>query len=395
MNALDLKPLRLLVIDDEPLQLNSLCDLLERAGYLVNGYTDPLAALGDPQLQQYDLLLVDLVMPAMNGLEVMQALQSIVPHLGCLVVTAEASIVGSVEAMQAGALDFIPKPFDLSTLLPALTRAHRLQQMHRGQRDAESAGRDTQAALEEANRRLVLANAEAVRANQAKSAFVARLSHELRTPLNAILGFSHILQSSTLPTTQLQRTEFAQHIQQAAKHVLAMMNDLLDLAQIEAGKLALAPVTLPVRAALDECCALLAPIANAHAVSLHVSAEAPLLVVADPLRLRQILLNLLTNAIKYNRRGGQVRINLQLLPNAQVCLSVQDDGVGMTTAQIDRLFQPFERLGRRDDAGGWGLGLAIAQQLARRMHGSITVESQVGAGSTFTLVLPAVLAEAS
>lgn len=395
MNALDFKPLRLLVIDDEPLQLNSLCDLLERAGYLVTGYTDPLAALGDPQLQQYDLLLVDLVMPAMNGLEVMQALQSIVPHLGCLVVTAEASIVGSVEAMQAGALDFIPKPFDLSTLLPALTRAHRLQQLHRGQRDAELAGRDTQAALEEANRRLVLANAEAVRANQAKSAFVARLSHELRTPLNAILGFSHILQSSTLPTTQLQRTEFAQHIQQAAKHVLAMMNDLLDLAQIEAGKLALAPVALPVRAVLDECCALLAPIANAHAVSLHVSAEAPLLVVADPLRLRQILLNLLTNAIKYNRRGGQVRINLQLLPNAQVCLSVQDDGAGMTTAQIDRLFQPFERLGRRDDAGGWGLGLAIAQQLARSMHGSIAVESQVGAGSTFTLVLPAVLAEAS
>jgi signal transduction histidine kinase len=394
MKALDFKPLRLLVIDDEPLQLNSLCDLLERAGYLVNGYTDPLAALGDPQLQQYDLLLVDLVMPAMNGLEVMQALQSIVPHLGCLVVTAEASIAGSVEAMQAGALDFIPKPFDLSTLLPALTRAHRLQQLHRGQRDAESAGRDTQAALEEANRRLVLANAEAVRANQAKSAFVARLSHELRTPLNAILGFSHILQSSTLPTTQLQRTEFAQHIQQAAKHVLAMMNDLLDLAQIEAGKLALAPVTLPMRAALDECCALLTPIANAHAVSLHVSAEAPLLVVADPLRLRQILLNLLTNAIKYNRRGGQVRINLQLRPNAQVCLAVQDDGAGMTTAQIDRLFQPFERLGRRDDAGGWGLGLAIAQQLARSMHGSITVESQVGAGSTFTLLLPAVLAEA-
>ncbi|VXC96883.1 Histidine kinase [Pseudomonas sp. 8Z] len=236
------------------------------------------------------------------------------------------------------------------------------------------------------------AREEAENASRAKSEFLSRMSHELRTPLNSILGFAQLLEMDQVtPAQQAQ----IRHILRAGRHLLGLINEVLDIARIESGRLALSPEPLALWPLLQEVSLLLSPQADSAGISLHLPPAVPaaLSVQADRQRLVQVLLNLLSNAIKYNHRGGYVQIQVQPQADA-VTLSVIDNGQGIASEDLQRLFTPFERLGAASsEVEGTGLGLALSKSLLEQMDGSLSLHSTPGQGSTFSLTLPRAQAE--
>lgn len=246
-----------------------------------------------------------------------------------------------------------------------------------------------QHALEQARQDQLAAEA----ANAAKTQFLSRVSHELRTPLNAVLGFAQLLEiDGTEPLTggQMRRVNL---IRQAGDYLLAMIGDLLDLSLVESGRLPvqLEAVLVPCLAA--DCLDLLRGQADAAQIVLQASdIPAALKVRADGMRLKQVLINLLTNGIKYNRPGGRVVLSASQLPGGRAQIDIQDNGIGLPEAQVDKLFQPFQRLGREGGpVEGSGLGLALSHALVHAMGGTLTAhqlpEAQ-GPGTIFRVNLP-------
>ncbi|MFL6663674.1 MAG: PAS domain S-box protein [Rhizobacter sp.] len=242
----------------------------------------------------------------------------------------------------------------------------------------------------------LLAARAAERANAAKTEFLSRMSHELRTPLNAVLGFAQLLQMDSAHPLTIEQKAKLQHIEDAGAHLLAMINDVLDLSRIESGGMTLAPETVALSALVQEAIALVATAARDHGVQLRVEPPPPDAVRADRaradhLRLRQVLVNLLSNAIKYNRPRGSVTVRWGATPEGDsVQLQVADTGQGLTPSQRAHLFEPFNRLGaERSRIEGTGIGLVVTQRLVQLMGGRIDVDSEPGAGSAFTVTLPA------
>lgn len=227
--------------------------------------------------------------------------------------------------------------------------------------------------------------AEAERHSEAKSRFLAMLGHEIRTPMTGVLGMAELLQGGELAPEQRRRVDA---LEAAGRHLLRLVNDALDLARIEAGKLRLEPAPFDLRALLDEVAGLLRPLAVARGLGfrLQVEADAPQGVLGDATRVRQILLNLGHNAIKFCDQGG-VRLSAGAAPGGGVRLEVQDSGPGLARAQQARLFHRFEP-GREGPGGGSGLGLAICRELAHAMGGRIAVDSEPGHGTRFRVDLP-------
>lgn len=235
---------------------------------------------------------------------------------------------------------------------------------------------------------LVAARDEAERANRTKSQFLAQMSHELRTPMNAIVGFGQLLENDPKQPLAAHQRRYVQEVLRAASHLLGLMNELLDLGRIEAGHLTVDAASVPLAALADECLALVRPLAAPRQVTLHPATMGALAVTADPTRLRQVLLNLLGNAVKYNRTGGEVRLAARR-EGDEVLLTVQDTGPGIAAQDLHRLFQPFERLGvERSGIEGAGIGLALSQRLVHAMGGRIGVNSEPGLGSSFWVALP-------
>ncbi len=242
-----------------------------------------------------------------------------------------------------------------------------------------------------AERALEAARDEAQRANRAKSEFLSQMSHELRTPLNAILGFGQLLVSGETPTQAHRQQAWAQEVLNGAQHLLSLINEILDLGRIEAGHLDLDLATVHLAEPVQECMALLQPLAQAGDVRVSMqsaSAWAEALVRADRVRLKQVLLNLMGNAIKFNRRGGLVELICRSEADA-IWLGVRDNGPGIAEQDLPRLFQPFERMvAVGSDVEGTGIGLALSRRLVVAMGGSIGVESKAGGGSLFWFRLP-------
>jgi signal transduction histidine kinase/ActR/RegA family two-component response regulator len=240
------------------------------------------------------------------------------------------------------------------------------------------------------NRGALIAAAAAERANAAKTDFLSRMSHELRTPLNAVLGFAQLLRMDQANPLSPAQTEQVRHIESAGAHLLAMINDVLDLSRIESGTMPVSLDTVSVRSVLDEALALVGALAAEVDVALRVvPPPREALVRADHLRLRQVLVNLLTNAIKYNRRGGAVTVHWSVDGDGErVRVDVRDTGLGMSDEQLAHLFEPFNRLGAEATrVEGTGIGLVISQRLMQLMQGTLEASSQVGVGSAFTLTL--------
>jgi signal transduction histidine kinase/AmiR/NasT family two-component response regulator len=244
--------------------------------------------------------------------------------------------------------------------------------------------------LEQANGELAMAMEEAKSANQAKSAFLSSMSHELRTPLNAILGFAQILTSDKLPSTLVQKKEFANHILKSGRHLLTLINEILDLAKIESGAVALSMEPVALQEILQECESMVAPLAGQRGIRLLFPEHCTANVTADRTRLKQILLNLLSNAIKYNREGGAVVADCSPSGPGLLRISVQDTGLGLHPDQVRMLFQPFNRLGQESSAEeGTGIGLVVTKRLVELMGGTIGVTSSLGVGSMFWIELNA------
>ncbi len=231
------------------------------------------------------------------------------------------------------------------------------------------------------------ASVGAERASEAKSEFLSRMSHELRTPLNAILGFAQLLELDGLPSDQAASVD---QIQVAGRHLLSLINEVLDISRIEAGRVSLSTEPVEVAEVLDEVTTLLGPVAETAGIDLSVDNDGSraLLVRADRQRLLQVLLNLGSNAVKYNNRGGSVAFRTAVADRGRVRFEVRDTGPGIPPEKQDQLFVPFSRLGaERSAVEGTGVGLALSKQLVEVMGGVIGVDSAPGRGSTFWVEL--------
>ena len=223
-----------------------------------------------------------------------------------------------------------------------------------------------------------------------KSEFLSRVSHEMRTPLNAVIGFAQLMRMGSDALEPQQLRLYVDHIRSAGEHLLGLVTDLLDLNRASQGSLQLDVQPTSVARVVDETGNLLEGLAQAHGITLSAAVSPGLQVLADAQRLRQVLLNLGSNAIKYNRQGGQVQIAAQPGAAGSVTITVQDTGIGMTPQQLERLFQPFDRLGaERTRVQGTGLGMVICKALVAEMNGTLMVTSEARVGTTVTVTLPA------
>ncbi|MBC7955215.1 MAG: response regulator [Cytophagales bacterium] len=271
---------------------------------------------------------------------------------------AEVDLLTSAEL-----IDYQGEPCRLTVSLD-ITERKRREQAERAQFDAEAS-------------------------SSAKTDFLSRMSHELRTPLNAVLGFSQLLQSDAQePLTDRQRAR-VESIRQAGWHLLALINDVLDVSRIESGHLQVESRGVDLSGLLDEVLDFVRSQADSAGILLETAYRLgpPAIVQGDPLRLRQVMLNLLSNAVKYNRPKGSVRIDVQAEGGCAL-VQIADTGLGMTPAQLDRLFEPFNRLGRENSAiEGTGIGLVLTRQLVTLMEGSLEIESEAGRGTTVKVTL--------
>ena len=235
------------------------------------------------------------------------------------------------------------------------------------------------------------AEASAIDASRAKSTFLANMSHELRTPLNAIIGFGQILQINHDKKLSPQHLDYLGLILRSGEHLLNLVNEVLDLAGIEAGRLKLTFEPVAVTPLLRSVCDTLQPIAlNAGVTLTWEAADDVADINGDTTRLRQVLLNLASNAIKYNRRGGEARLRATMSPDGAVRIAVSDTGIGVPAARRESIFEPFNRSGAEYTAvDGAGLGLAISRRLVAAMGGAIGFESRVNEGADFWVVIPA------
>lgn len=243
--------------------------------------------------------------------------------------------------------------------------------------------------LEDSNRELELARIDADTANQAKSEFLSRMSHELRTPMNSILGFAQLLQLTELSESQSRNLDY---ILKSGNHLLQLINEVLDIAKIESGKVELSIEPVEVLEIIREVTESALPFATKNSIQIHlpIVTEAKAYILADLQRLKQILINLLNNAIKYNREGGQVWVAVEKIEEGKYFrISVKDNGIGISESNLSKLFRPFERIGGEQFAvEGTGLGLSVVEKLTKQMNGRVGVKSQQGEGSIFWIELP-------
>jgi signal transduction histidine kinase/CheY-like chemotaxis protein len=254
----------------------------------------------------------------------------------------------------------------------------------------EAAGKlNDQLRVEIAERRRIeselnAAIAVAEKANLAKSDFLSSMSHELRTPLNAILGFAQLIESGSPPPTTSQKRSVEQ-ILKAGWYLLELINEILDLALIESGKLPLSLEPISLTEVVHECQVMIGPQAQKRGIRLvFPQVEVPYFVNADRTRVKQVFINLLSNAVKYNKSGGTVEVDYTASTPGRIRINVKDTGEGLTPEKMTQLFQPFNRIGKETGVEeGTGIGLAVSKQLVELMGGVIGVESTVGKGSVF------------
>lgn len=229
---------------------------------------------------------------------------------------------------------------------------------------------------------------DAINANTAKSQFLSSMSHELRTPLHAIMGFTQILEFDAQQTNAQNTLDYTQEIMRASDHLLTIINDILDLSRIESGKLNISQISVDLTVEINECYSLLSNMAKKNQITLKntLPADEKIFAYVDPIRIKQILINLITNAIKYNKPGGDVTISYNSISDNRIQLLISDSGHGIAKEHHEDIFQSFTRLGREQtNIEGTGVGLNVTRSLVQAMNGEITINSKIGEGSTFTI----------
>ena len=506
---------RIMIVDDEARVLTALCRTLAERGYETQGFATGTAALAALQQTEVDVLLADLMIPGMDGTTLLRAALALVPDLVGIIMTGHGTIQTAVEAMRIGAFDYVLKPVTLSALLPVLSRAMEVRQLHGARRTLEAQVQEHITALEHTNDTLrreiaerqrseaalrrgeeyfraliehaldivgilnedgtvryfspaltrvlgyqpaellgtpmtmlihpddlpglqdtlprflstpgttthleyralhkdgalrtlevvgnnlllnpavagVVINArditERKEAARLKDDLISVVSHELRTPLTSLLGFAELLLARALPLDKQQH--FLTIIHDETVRLSHLINDFLDLQRIQAGRQAYQFAPTDLAAVLRDMVTVFTPEAGSHVMRLEALDALPA-VYADAERLRQVLANLLSNALKFSPHGGEVIVGARV-QEAQVLIWVTDHGLGIPPEALPQLFSKFYRVEHHEtrQIGGTGLGLALVKEIIEAHHGSVWVESVLGQGSTFFFTVPVTL----
>ncbi len=364
--------------------------MLKPEGYALMTAATGAEALAMVAHEPPDLILLDVMMPDMDGYQVAAQLKANAEtnSIPVIMITALDDRNARILGLNAGAEDFLTKPVDRAELTVRVRNLLRLKAF------SDKLQR-TLAALESALAEASEARMMAEHANSAKTQFLRAMSHELRTPLNAISGYTEILEMGIRGVINAEQAKDLGRIKRAAAYLLRLINDILTVARLE-GARPLHVISIPVNAVLAEVEGLCALQSKAKGLDLTIKQCDPdIVVAADAERFQQILLNLITNAIKFTKAGS---VDVVCGTDGRmVQVRVKDTGVGVNPLDLDRVFEPFVQVDRhltKATQQGVGLGLSISRELARAMHGDLTLQSTEGAGSTFTLTLP-VATEAS
>jgi signal transduction histidine kinase len=392
--------LKLLLVDDDEVDRMAICRALSRTSLSVEvtEVTHAEQAIARLRKEAYDCVFLDYRLPEQDGLSLVRQLRAEGVLIPLVVLTGQGDEQIAVDLMKAGASDYLVKtrvsPDRLSLLLRNALRVYAAEQ-----REAK-----TQAQLQHTNRLLIRQNEELERqrrhiedqnlklleAYRVKSEFLATMSHELRTPLNAILGFSQILDSRSQENLNPQQAEMVARILTNGKNLLNLVDDILDLSKLEAQGLSLTPAPVNLHGLVEATLADLQSLAEGKTLTLECSLELDNpIVVHDEHRLRQVLTNLVSNAIKFSDRG-HVRVTVAATTADHILLTVEDTGIGIAAQHLAHIFEAFRQVDQslRRRRPGTGLGLAIVHSLVTIMGGTISVASQPGQGSTFSLRLP-------
>ncbi len=374
------RQLRVLVAEDSEDDFEILLRELKRSGYEVVAKRCASLAQFDAALAQtWDLVISDWMMPGFGGRVVLDTLSARRVRTPCIVISGTIGEEPAVEALKAGALDFLSKDKP-KRFVPVIERALR-----------EAAERAKGEEIRHHSTTLEMQNRRIQEANRLKSEFLANMSHELRTPLNAIIGFAELLHDGQVPTGSAQHREFLGDILASGKHLLQLINDVLDLAKVEAGKLEFRPERVEIQRVVNEISSILRTHLAAKRVRLELDIDSAIGdLFLDPARLKQIAYNYLSNAIKFSSPGARVILRIAAEGPDMVRISVTDEGIGISEIDQARLFVEFQQLeaGLAKRHQGTGLGLALTKRLVEAQGGIVGVTSEVGKGSTFFAVIP-------
>ncbi|HUJ01514.1 MAG TPA: response regulator [Usitatibacter sp.] len=361
---------RILVVDDEEAQMRALCDTLRDSGYEAVGHLDGPTALAVLPAERFDLLMSDLMMPGMDGITLLRRAQEADPNLMGVIMTGEGTIPTAVEAMKAGAFDYILKPFRLSAILPVLSRALAVRSLRLEKAALEEGLRTRTAELEAANREL--------------ESFAYSVSHDLRAPLHAVTGFASLLENGYAAALDDEGRRLLGVVVRNTRKMDRLIDDLLAFSRLGRELPAMGEIDMGrlVEEALGEI-----PRDPARPVQIDIGALPP--AHGDARLMRQVWVNLLSNALKFagKRERPVVEVSGARVGNENV-YRVRDNGAGFDMKHYDRLFRVFQRLHSEQEFPGTGAGLAIVHRVVAKHGGRVWAESRVDEGAVFYVSLP-------
>ena len=385
------KDAAILIVDDNLSNVDLLREILRHQGYTnVRGETDPRLVPDLCRETPFDILLLDIRMPHLTGFQLIELLLPIFggDYVPILVLTAQTDQETRRKSLEVGANDFLTKPFVTWELLQRVRNMLQIRMLYKKTRGQN---RELEQRVEERTRELSEALTHSRKADRAKLDFLSVMSHELRTPLNAIIGFSEVISAQDMkPPIPPDYLEYVTLIEESGKHLLDMVNRILEYAKGSTGTVELVETTVNLRDLLDRCIAMLTPKAQAKKVSVVLETGRPAWVRGDERRLRELTLSILDNAIKFNNSGGTVIAELVVLETG-ITIAITDNGPGISAEIQARIFDPFTQgygaIDRRHE--GIGLGLPIVQRYAQLHGGHVELISEPGAGTTVRVHLPA------
>lgn len=380
---------KVFIVDDSLANRRILKAILKQDGYDLLEAEDGESAIDIALREKPDLILLDIMMPQKDGFEVCQALKSdirtfTIPIIFISAMTQESD---KIKGLGLGAADYVTKPFSNAEVLARVRTQLKIYSLTKSLLEANRE-------LEEKQRSLTQANTELRKLNDEKNKFVGMAAHDLRNPLIVIRGFSEFLIDQASQAEQDAALEMLATIKSSSEFMLALVNDLLDIAKIESGTLELKPVPTDLVALIQHNIALNRILAERKKIDILFDPGEKLPtsvrgILLDPQKIEQVLNNLIANAVKYSDHGSTVRVTLSMLDGA-VLIQVQDHGQGIPEDEIEKLFRPFQtaRTAAADGEKSTGLGLTIVRRLVEGHGGKVWVESEYGKGSTFCVSLP-------
>jgi signal transduction histidine kinase len=385
---------RILIVDDEEAVTLTIQAILEVDGYHVTAATSGHAAVELVRTQYFDVVLTDLRMEAVTGLDLLKELRSVNPDSAAIVLTGYASIDSAIQALREGAYDYLIKPCDVlelrTTVSRGLERTRLAAQLRQRLREVEEANATIRALNLELEERVERATAELRGQIVARDEFMSTVSHDLKSPLTFIKGLAGLRRRRARATPEAEPLiDALEQIEACAERMALQLDELVDASRLHSGR------PLELRRERVDLVALARKVVEEHQQTterhaLHVStAQAELVGVWDEVRLGRVLDNLLDNAVKYSPRGGAVKVSIAVEKDQLAVLSVSDRGEGIPDADLPHIFERFQR-GQNVEGRipGTGVGLAGVQRIVQEHQGTIDVDSQVGVGTTFTIRLP-------